>query len=241
VDFGQQASRLMARSRGPLIDDPGPVGEAARALRAALRDFQEWSIDTQAVLEGFPNNLFRGSEDRRMFCAKPELMPPGFSSGGPGRYLRTTRGLLFGDTQGAVVDLAEAFLRSASLASFKEGLRPACISDVLDVYWIDARPIELSEVEDWVTELAAELVPGARAKCSAQAGPRYRTALRLTFDGDVRPTAIGGVLAAWPAAPEGVHAVHVRLYLEPWAQIRSRQVVTADSVPEIAVGAGTQT
>jgi hypothetical protein len=98
-------------------------------------------------------------------------MAPGCSSGEPGRYLRATRGLLFGDTECAVVDLAEAFLRSGSLASFKERLRPACISDVLDVYWIDTRPIELSEVEDWVTELAAKMAPGARRQCSAQAGP----------------------------------------------------------------------
>jgi RNA polymerase sigma factor (sigma-70 family) len=230
VDFGRQASRLMARSRGPLIDDPGPVGEAARAVRAVLRDFQEWTIDTQAVLKGFPNNHFRRSEDGRMLGVNPELMPPGFSSGKPGRYLRTTRGILFEDTHGAVLDLAELFLRSSSLASLKEGLRATLMSDVLDVYWIDARPIELSEVEDWLTELAARLAPGARPQCSAQVGPRYRTALRLTFDGDVRPAAIGGVLAAWPGAPEGVHAVLVRLYLEPWAQIRSGQVVTAEEI-----------
>jgi RNA polymerase sigma factor (sigma-70 family) len=238
VNFGQHASRLMARSRGPLLDDSGPVGEAARALRAALHDFQEWTIDTQAVLEAFPNNVFRRSEGGRTLGINPELMPPGFSSGEPSRYLRVTRGLLFGDTQGAVVDLAEVFLRSRSLASFKAGMRPGRLSDVLDVYWIDVRPIELSEVEDWVTELAATMAPGARPQCSAQAGPRYRTALRLTFEGDVRPAAIGGVLAAWPGAPEGVHAVHVRLYLEPWAQIRSGQVITAESVPRWSVDTG---
>jgi hypothetical protein len=215
------------------------VGEAARALREALHDFQEWTIEIQTVLEGFPNNLFRRSEGGGTLRANPELMPPGFSSGEPSRYLRVTRGLLFRDARGAVIDLAEAFQRSGSLASFKESLRPAWVSDVLDAYWIDARPIELSEVEDWVTDLAARMAPGARPQCATQAGPRYRTALRVTFEGDARPAAIGGVLAPWPGAPQGVHAVHVRLYLEPWAQIRSGQVVTADSVPEIAFGAGT--
>jgi hypothetical protein len=230
MDFGQHASRLMARSRGPLFDDPGPVGEAARAVRAALHDFHEWTLDIPTVFEGFPKHVFRRSEGGKMLVTDPQLLPPGFSSGEPGKHVRATRGLLFGDTQTEVTDMAELLERRTSLAGFQAGVRAAWVSDVLDMYWLDTRPIELSEVQDWVTALADSVAPGAQQQFSVQTGPRYRTPLRLTFEGDMRPAAIGGVLRAWPGMPEGTSAVHVRLFLEPWAQIRSGQVVTAESI-----------
>jgi hypothetical protein len=157
-------------------------------------------------------------------------MPPALLSGRPGRYLRVTRGLLFGDAAG-VMDPAELLVRSESLGMFAEGLRRARLSDVLDVYWVEARPIELSEVETWITHIASQLVARAKTRCSAQVGPRYRSALRLTFQGDSRPAAIGGVLASWPGAPEGTHVAYVRFYVEAWAQMRSGRPVPTQELP----------
>jgi hypothetical protein len=195
-----------------------------------LTDFQVWTLDSAKVLQTFPG-MFRRDEGGRVVGLDPEMMPPGFAAGEPGRYLRTTRGLLFGDEQGAVVDAAGLIARSGSLAAFERGMRPAWLSDVIDVYWLDTRSIELSEVEAWIVSLADRIVPGSRCRCSANTAPRYRTSLRLTFSDDVRPAALGGVLAGWPGQPEGVGAVHVRLYLEPWAQMLGGRSVSAQQLP----------
>lgn len=229
TDFGAGVRRLMTRPGGPLFDDSGPVGEAARALRATLHDFQDWPLDSDTVFQKFPSFL-RRSQDGEAMSVDPALLPPGFAAGEPGRHVRSTRGLLFGADGGTVMDPGELLLRSSSLAAFEQGMRHMWLSDVLDVYWIDTRPFELAEVESWLTALASQVASGAEGRCSAQAGIRYRTALRFAFPGDPRPAAIGGVLAMWPGAPEGITAVHVRLYLEPWAQVRSGQPVEAQPI-----------
>jgi RNA polymerase sigma-70 factor (ECF subfamily) len=231
-DLAAGVRRLMRRPDGPLFDDPGPVGEAARVLRAALRDFQDWTPADETLLRAFPNFL---RQDGEAMSVEPVLLPPGFSAGEPGRHVRSTRGLLFGGEGGPVTDMAELLLGSGSLASFTHGMRRVWISDVLDVYWIDTRPIELAEVESWLTALASQVAQGAEGHCTVQMGIRYRTALRLAFSGDPRPAAIGGVLAGWPGAPEGITAVHVRLYLEPWAQVRWGQPVEAQSIRKNSV------
>jgi RNA polymerase sigma factor (sigma-70 family) len=229
TDFGAGVRPLLTRPGGPLFDDSGPVGEAARALRTALRDFQDWTLDSETVLQAFPNFLAR-DHDGKGTSIDPTLLPPGLATGEPGRHVRATRGLLFGGDDGAVMDPAELLLNSGSLAAFTQGMHRAWVSDVLDAYWIDSRPIELAEVESWLMALVAQISSGAEGRCSVQAGIRYRTALRLTVAGDQRPAAIGGVLAVWPGAPDGISAVHVRFYLEPWAQVRSGQPVETQSI-----------
>ncbi|HET9384274.1 MAG TPA: sigma-70 family RNA polymerase sigma factor [Gemmatimonadales bacterium] len=228
TDFAAGARRLMTRPDGPLFNDSGPVGEAARALRAALRDFQDWTLDSDTVFQAFPSFIRRYQDGETM--SDPALLPPGLAAGEPGRHVRSTRGLLFSAEEGTVMDLGELLLRSGSLAAFKQSMRHMWISDVLDVYWIDTRPIGLAEVESWLTALASQVASAAEGGCSVQVGVRYRTALRFAFSGDPRPAAIGGVLAAWPGAPEGITAVHVRLYLEPWAQVQSGHPVEAQSI-----------
>jgi RNA polymerase sigma-70 factor (ECF subfamily) len=229
IEFAAHGRQLMTRPGGPLFDDSGPVGAAARALRAALLDFQDWTLDSDTVFEKFPNFL-RRSQNGETMSVDPALLPPGFAAGEPGRHVRSTRGLLFSAEDATVMDPAQMLLSSGSLAAFTQGMRHAWISDVLDVYWTDTRPIELAEVESWVTALASQVAAGAKGRYSVQAGIRYRTALRFAFSSDPRPAAIGGVLAGWPGAPAGITAVHVRLYLEPWAQVRSGQPVEAQSI-----------
>jgi RNA polymerase sigma-70 factor (ECF subfamily) len=227
---GDFVNRVMTRPEGPLLDDPGPAGEAARALRAALGSCEDWMMDRSSVWRALPHLLRRHAAGRVAGMA-PAVMPPALLSGRPGRYVRVTRGLLFDDDAAAVMDPADLFVRSESLGMLTEGLRRTRLSDVLDVHWVEPRPMELSEVETWVTGIADHLVPRATTRCSAQVGLRYRSALRLTFQGDPRPAAIGGVLAPWPGAPEGTHVVHVRFYVEVWAQMRSGRPVPTQEFP----------
>lgn len=223
-------NQLLTRPQGPLLDDPGAVGEAARVLRAALGTCEDWVMDASIAVRALPQLLRRDAAGRPVKM-DPGVMPPALFSGRPGRYVRATRGLLFADEAAGVMDPAQLLVRSESLGMLTDGVRRACLSDVLDVYWVEERPIELSEVETWITRIAGRLVPGAKTRCSPQVGLRYRSALRLTFEGDPRPATIGGVLASWPGAPEGTHVVYLRFYVEVWAQMRSgRPVPTQELV-----------
>jgi RNA polymerase sigma-70 factor (ECF subfamily) len=217
---------LLTRPHGSLLDDQSPRGEAARAIRDALSDFDEWVVDTRAALAAFALRIRQDVPDTAS-TASDALVPPGLSAGLPGRYVRISRGLLFGQDD-ATSDLAGVLLRSETLNAFRRGAGAAWLSDVFDVYWAERRPMELSDVDAWLVDLATRVAPAAQARCSAQSAPRYRTGLRLSFDGDPRPAAIGGVLAPWPGAPADLHVVHVRLYVEPWAQVRSGTRVEAD-------------
>ena len=187
-------------------------------------------MDVGSTLRALPHLLRRDAAGRLVGMA-PTVMPAALLSGRPGRYVRVTRGLLFDDDVAGVMDPAELFVRSESLGMLTEGMRRARLSDVLDVHWVDSRPLELSEVETWITGIAGHLVPGAKTRCSPQVGLRYRSALRLTFEGDSRPATIGGVLAPRPGAPEGTHVVHLRFYVEVWAQMRSGRPVPTQEFP----------
>lgn len=227
---GVFVDRVLTRPQGPLLEDAGPAGEAARALRAALGNCEDWGMDRSSTLRALPH-LLRRDAAGRLAGIGATVMPAALLSGRPGRYVRVTRGLLFVDPAAGVMDPGELFVRSESLEMASEGLRRARFSDVLDVHWVEARPMELSEVETWVTGIAGQLVPGAKTRCSPQVGIRYRSALRLTFEGDPRPAAIGGVLTSWPGAPEGTHVVHLRFYIEAWGQMRSGRPVPIQEFP----------
>jgi hypothetical protein len=217
--FDAVAARLLVRPV-PLLDDGGVLGDTARAMRRALSEFPEWKVDLRLAMARWLEAP----------AAASTMSPPSFASGQPGRYFRITRGLLFPRGDGTVIEMAEVLSQSASLSAFTGAMRQVMVSEAIDLYWIDRRSIALSEVEVWVTTLADTLVPGAAKTCSAHRAPRYRTALRLDFAGDARPAAIGGVLNAWPGAPEDAQAVHVRIYVEPWAQQRSGRAVSTQMV-----------
>ena len=213
------AAAILVR-RVPLLDEAGVLGDTARAIRSALSEFPEWSVDLPRAMAMW----------RETPGATSGMSPPWFASGQPGRYFRITRGLLVPRGDRTVVDLAELLSRSDSLSAFRGGMQQVMLSDVFDVYWIDRRAIALSEVDAWALALADAIVPGATKASSAHRGPRYRTALRLDFAGDPRPAAIGGVLTSWPVAPDAAQAVHVRIHVEPWAQQRSGTPVATPSM-----------
>ena len=136
---------------------------------------------------------------------------------------------------------AQLLVRSESLGMLTEGVRRTCLSDVIDVYWVEARRIELSEVDTWITGIASQVVPRAKTQCSAHVGPRYRSALRLTFKATREPAAIGGVLASWPGTLEDTYVVHVRFYVEAWAQVRSGRPVPTQAFRLAAPSSATTT
>lgn len=225
------AAHLLTRTRGPLLMDPGRAGAVARALRAALGDFADWSFDVRSALQAWsqtPQHVLAPDLTRTA-----RAMPSPFAAGQPaGRYVSVSRGLLAGRREDAVTDLWEVVRRSESVSSLQSAARQLWLSDVLDVWWVASGALELSDVEAWVTALAQKVVPTGQTRFALHTGPRYRRALRLTFLGDRRPAAIGGVLASRVASPEaeGIDAVHVRLYVEPWAQAQTRERVPLEPV-----------
>lgn len=217
------AAEVLTRQRGPLLEDPGPAGAVARDIRATLSDFTDWSFDVRSAIEAFAQARPDTDHDP---TRTPTVTPSPFTAGlSAGRYVRATRGLLAGRDDTTAIDLWAAIERSESLSSLRDGLQQLWMSDVFDVWWAASHPLELSDVEAWVTALAQAVAPTIQTQWALYTGPRYRRALRLTFAGDGRPAAIGGVLASTAVGPD---AVHVRLYLEPWAQARTGQRVSLE-------------
>ncbi len=208
--------------------DPGhPVGRAAAAIRKALPEFQEWTLDVGAAAEQW---LTSPGKDRTRLRG---ILPPGFAEGRPGAFLRASRGLLLTDEEGSVRTTYQLLQDSPDAESFRAGIATARISDVLDFAWLVAEPLELRSVQDLLEQLAMTVVPGVGMRVTHYDEPRYRTALRLHLDPVVSPAAVSGVLAAWHGQPPGVNAAHVRFFLEPWATVQSGQAVDFNHLPAL--------
>ena len=82
----------------------------------------------------------------------------------------------------------------------KNGMR---ISDVLDLVWMVAGPLELRSVQEILERLTAAVLPGERLRFSPYNEPRYRSALQLQVGGLSARFAHGGVLVEWPGRPQG--------------------------------------
>jgi RNA polymerase sigma factor (sigma-70 family) len=226
-----QIARETARQLSGLSDraaDPGhPVGAAAARIRRALPQANEWTLDVGVAarqLLTFP------ADDRNRLRG---ILPPGFAEGRPGAFLRASRGLLLTGDDGSVRTTYQLLQDSPDSDSFRDGLATARISDVLDFSWLVAEPLELRSVQELLEQLATAVVPGVRTRVTHYEEPRYRAALRLQLDPVVSPAAVGGVLAGWQGQAPGVHAAHLRFFLEPWATVLSGQVVEFDRVPAL--------
>jgi hypothetical protein len=228
--FAQQARALadvFSRPSARALDPDSAIGAAAAAIRQAVPDHQEWTLDAGAAaadLLTFTSD--RGERVRR-------LLPPGFAEGRPGAFVRASRGLLLTDDDGSVRTTYQLLQDSADQESFKAGLRKARLSDVLDFAWMAADPLELRSVEELLAGICMAVVPGAAVRFAPDDEPRYRLALRLHLEDEVTPAAAGGVLAEWPGRPPGVDAGHVRFFLEPWATIRSGEPVAFEELPPV--------
>lgn len=176
-----------------------PVGGAAIVLRRAFPEFLSWD----APAGEFP---LRTSLDASL--------PPGFTAGVAGAYVRAGRGLLHLDADGIGHDPAVLVTKSASLAAFAVSLESTVSSDVLDLYWMDAPPMELTAVHALVERLLRALPADTRiVSILPHASPRYRAALRVDVQSSHHLGAIGGIVVL-----QGIEFAHVRVFLEPWAE-----------------------
>lgn len=232
---GPRGSVRQAASRftGPSdrVTDPNhPVGAMAAAMRRALPDFQEWTLDSGEAAA----HLFTGSG------AYPDrlqaLLPPGFADGRPGAFLRGTRGLLRLDENGAVQSIYQLLRDSPDERTFRDARNDMRISDVLDLTWMVAGPLELRSVQKLLERLRTVFLSREQVRFSPYDEPRYRSALQLHVNGRSERFAHGGVLAEWPGRPQGVDAAHLRIFLEPWATVQSGNVVEFQRLPEMPSG-----
>jgi hypothetical protein len=117
--------------------------------------------------------------------------------------------------------------REAMLSQMKQGGR---LSDAMSLLWKRAETLELRAVEELLRRLSNAIVPNAPVSFRCYKEPRYRAGLRMQLAPEGRgdnpvPAAIGGVHNPWPGIPEGICVASVLIYLEPWAEARSGQVV----------------
>lgn len=216
--------RFLRRSERA-ADPNHPVGSIAAAIRRALPDFQDWPLDAGEATVRFLASMAEHS-DRLRF-----VMPPGFAEGRPGAFLRATRALLCLSENGPVQSVYQLLLNSPDERAFRSTRDKMRISDVLDLTWIAAGPLELRSVQEMLERLSCAVLPGTRLRFSAYDEPRYRSALQLQVGDFSARAAHGGVLAEWPGCPQGFSVAHVRVFLEPWAMVQSGQVVEFDQLP----------
>ncbi len=227
-EFKELVRERAQRFAGPSdrASDPNhPVGSVAARIRRALPDFQDWTLDVGEAAAHFLT--FTGEHRDRLQA----FMPPGFAEGRPGAFLRATRALLFPSENGPVRTTYQLFQGSADQQTFRAGMNGARISDVLDLTWMVAGPLELRSVQELLERLSAAVLPGAPIRFAMYDEPRYRSALQLQLGDVSAPAANGGVLAEWPGRPQGVDAAHLRIFLEPWSTVQSGQAVEFDQLP----------
>jgi RNA polymerase sigma factor (sigma-70 family) len=211
-------------------DSNHPVGAMAAAIRKALPDFQDWPLDVGEAAARF----FTGTGEYRDRLRA--VLPPGFAEGRPGAFLRATRGLLRVTENGPVQSIYELLQTSPDEATFRTAKNDMRISDVLDLTWMVAGPLELRSVQELLERLRSALLPQEQVRFSPYDEPRYRSALQLHVGGRFARFAHGGVLAEWPGRPQGVDAAHLRIFLEPWATVQSGRVVEFHQLPEMPFG-----
>jgi hypothetical protein len=208
------------------VSDPAhPAGSIAAAIRKALPDFKDWNFDAGEAAARF----FSGDRRDRLQAT----LPPGFAEGVPGAFIRGTRSLVSFNEGGPAQTVYELFKGSPDEQTFTNAARDFRISDVLDLTWMTASPLEMRSVQALLERLTSAVLPGTQVRFSHYDEPRYRSALQL-YVGEVSArAAYGGVLAEWPGRPSGVDAAHLRIFLEPWATVESGQVVEFAPMPQL--------
>jgi RNA polymerase sigma factor (sigma-70 family) len=208
-----------------LSDPDDPVGAAAAAIRAALPEFQEWSLDLSDAVD----RLFSNERQRR-------ILPPGFADGRPGAFVRATRALVRVDDANAQTASAQTMFEhlrdSRDEHAFATLRSTARLSDVLDLTWMAPDTLELRSVQALLENVLESVAPDAQVSFSSYDEPRYRSALQVRVTCYSTRVAVGGVLTRWPGFPDGVDAAHVRIFIEPLASVRSGQTVDFHGVPD---------
>jgi hypothetical protein len=212
-------------------DPAQPTGAIAAAIRKALPHFQDWNLD--AAEAAVRRVTFKSDRAGRL----RNFLPPGFAEGRPGAFVRASRALVRLTESGSIEGIYELLQESPDEQTFRQSFRGARehlrISDVLDLTWMTAAPLELRSVQELLEGLTSAVLPGVQVLFSPYDEPRYRSALQLQLGDVPARAASGGVLAPKPGQPNGVEAAHLQIFLEPWATAQSGRVVELDSLPEL--------
>ena len=167
----------------PRFSDPhDPVAAAASALRSALPDFQEWSLDPgEAADRLLPNEHLR------------RTLPPGFAEGRPGAFYRVTRALVRSSDTG-VLTMFEHLRDSPDQQTFLSLGHNLQLSIVLELTWMKPGRLDLRSVQTLLENLLQAVAPNVRLSFSSHDEPRYRAALEVRVSDAPGRVAIGGVL-----------------------------------------------
>ncbi|HET8549162.1 MAG TPA: sigma-70 family RNA polymerase sigma factor [Bryobacteraceae bacterium] len=209
------------------VSDPAhPVGSIAAAIRQALPNFQDWPLNARSAAV----RVF-STTGRYRHRVRPAL-PPGFAEGRPGAFVRATRAIVRLDGDGRVQSIFEHLQASPDEQAFRAARNDLRLSDAVDLTWMVVGALELRSVQEMLERLISAVLPAAHVQFATYDEPRYRSALQLRFHNVPARAAYGGVLSEWPGRPNGVDAAHVRIFLEPWAALQSREIVEFEPLPE---------
>jgi RNA polymerase sigma-70 factor, ECF subfamily len=226
ASFFREMTQRFVRPSDRTSDPSHAVGSMTIAIQKALPHFQRWPLDAGEAAARF---LTSTGELRDRIQA---VLPPGFAEGRPGAFLRASRAVVVLNDNGSVRSIYEHLQDSPDVQSFRAARQHTRISDVLDLTWMVAGLLELRSVQEMLEGLTSAVLPGTQVRFSTYDEPRYRSALQLHVGDIAARAAYGGVLNEWPGRPAGVDAAHVRIFLEPWATVRSGQLVDFDRLPE---------
>lgn len=208
--------------------DPNhPVGLAANAIRAELSEFQNWHVDfSQVDLNRMTQNVFEGNE-KAFSC----LLPQGFTESTHGAYMYPMRSFLLLNEGGSYCTSYELMQEKDSIEAFKAQLKEGKrLSNALILLWKQPEPLELRRVEELLRRLSRAIIPSVPLHFNPYDEPRYRAALRMQFDDNPIPAAIGGVLNSKAEIYGAGDAATVTIYLEPWAEARSGQKIKLENL-----------
>lgn len=223
----REIAQRFARPSARASDPNHPVGAIAAAIRKVLPDFRDWPLNVGEAAARFLT--FTGEHRDRLQA----VLPPGFAEGHPGAFVRATRALVHVSENRPVQSVYQLLQGSPDEQTFRAAKNDMRLSDVLDLTWMVAGPLELRSVQEMLERVSAGVLPGEQVRFSTYDEPRYRSALQLHVGGLSPRFAHGGVLTEWPGRPQGVDAAHLRIFLEPWATVQSGQVVEWDRLPEM--------
>jgi hypothetical protein len=232
--FLRETAKRLLQPSGRASDPAQPTGAIAAAIRKALPQFQDWNLDAAEAAVRLATCT--GDRADRLRSA----LPPGFAEGRPGAFLRASRAIVRGTGSGSIQSIYERLQESQDEQTFRETFRGGQdhlrLSDVLDLTWMTAAPLELRAVQELLEGLTSAVVPGVRVLFSPYDEPLYRSALQLQVGDVPARAASGGALAPWPGQPNGVEAAHLQIFLEPWATAQSGRVIELDALPEFRLG-----
>jgi RNA polymerase sigma-70 factor (ECF subfamily) len=185
----------------------------AKAIQAALPDFQQWNPSVEDRIRRLMDRMKDG-----FATAASSVGPPGFAEGRPGRFWRLGSALVAPDEN---AELSSVVRESADLKAFSSKLGTCRVSKALDLLWLEAHALHHGEIEELLERLLTAVLPDVAHRITAFSAPRYRIAMKLELSGIHSMAAVGGVLNRWTNQVAGTDAGHLRIHLEPWTTARS--------------------